>query len=224
MGVAEITEVASAVLTALTACAALYALRQARADRQVAIDAYNAQTQPLLTDLAAGIVREQIPWHEVSGEIVQRVVDRAEISVGAAGPEPIAGATVPIRNVGNGAARVTAVTFLLADGTTASGDIRNPVVPSGEFTVVSLWREVDEAGGQLAERVGLEYADFSVLIAYSDASGRPREALRLDISNGQTPYVRARGWAETTAGLQASLPVPRSASAPAKGSDEPDVA
>lgn len=195
MNAADVAQLASAAFTAVTASAALITVRQARADRQIALDAYQAETQPLITDLPYGLVREEIDWHEASGKLSKRTIDKAEISVGVAGPEPIAGATVPIRNVGNGAARITSVAFGLADGSEAFGDVRNPVLPANELTHASFRRGPTDEDVALAESIGMEYQNFSVIISYADASSRPREAVRLDIVNGERPHVSDRRWA-----------------------------
>lgn len=134
--------------------------------------------------------------------MTKRMVDRAEISVGSAGPEPVAGATVPIRNVGNGAARITSVTFRLADGSEALGDVRNPVVPPNEITFASFWRDTGEDDGAMAEAIGMVYENFDVIICYADASGRPRETVRLAIVNGEHPRVAEREWASDPAALR----------------------
>ena len=201
---ADIAEIASAAFTAVTAATALITVRQARAERQVAVDAYEAQTQPLITDLPYGLVHEEVDWHEASGQATKRTFDKAEVSVGSAGPEPVAGATVPIRNVGNGAARVTTVVFRLGDGAEAIGEVRNPVVPPNEITYASFWRDPSQDDGGIAESIGMLYENFDVIISYADASGRAREAVRLEIVNGQHPHVANRQWATDAAALRRS--------------------
>lgn len=187
-------QAASTGLAAITALAALFTVRHARSESRLARDAFEAQTQPLLTDVPRGLFREEIDWHEASGEMTRRIVDRAEISVGTSGPEPIAHASIPVRNVGNGCARINAVEFMLADGSVASGQVSNPVLPSGELTFASLACGPGDQGLDVAESIGLEYQDFSVVIDYADASGRPRGATRLDIANGQYPHIVGRRW------------------------------
>ncbi len=195
MTAADIAQIGSAAFTAVTAATALITVRQARADRQIAIDAYDAETQPLITDLPYGLVPEEVDWHEASGQMTKRTVDKAEVSVGTAGPEPLAGATVPIRNVGNGAARITAIAFRLAEGSEAAGQVLNPVLPPDEMTYASFWRDPAEDESGVAEAIGMVYENFDVVISYADASGRAREAVRLDVVNGERPYVADRQWA-----------------------------
>lgn len=62
----DIAELASAVFTAVTAATALVTVRNARSENRIARDALEAQTQPLLTDLPRGLIREEIDWHELS--------------------------------------------------------------------------------------------------------------------------------------------------------------
>jgi hypothetical protein len=120
--------------------------------------------------------------------------------VGASGPEPIAGASVPVRNVGNGCARILDVTFVLPDGSKTRGSVSNPVLPPNEWTRVQLGRAPEEDGIAVAEEIGMAYSDFAVIVRYADASARPREIVRLDVANGQHPYVRDRSWDPLSAG------------------------
>jgi hypothetical protein len=79
-----IAELASAAFTAVTAAAALLTVRNGRSENRIARDALEAQTQPLVTDLPRGLIREEMDWHDASGQMSRRMVDRAEISVGPA--------------------------------------------------------------------------------------------------------------------------------------------
>jgi hypothetical protein len=124
-------QVVSTGFAAASALAALLTVRHTRSESKVARDAFEAQTQPLLTDVPRGLVKEEIDWHEASGHMSRRLVDRSEIGVGTMGPEPISFVSVPVRNVGNGCARITAVKFVLSDGSEAHGQINNPVLPPG---------------------------------------------------------------------------------------------
>lgn len=197
MSGAEVAQLASAVFTALTALAALLTVRHIRFESRVARDAFEAETEPLLTDVPRGVMKEEIDWHEASGEMSRRLVDRSEISVGTMGSEPIAFVSVPVRNVGNGCARVRTVTFLLADRSEAQGGVRNPVLPPGELTEANLTCAPNDNGANVAESIGMEYQDFAVIIDYADASNRPRGAARFDIANGQYPHIAARMWASS---------------------------
>lgn len=192
-------QVASAVFTAATATAALLAIRQAKQQTQTAREALEAQTQPLLTDVPRG--RLQLPRapDERSGQS-PGFKDADEINIGTSGPEPLCSASVPIRNVGNGTARVDTITFKTNDGE-APGSVGSPVIPPAEISRVSLHCLPNDECSLAAESIAIELADFSVLIDYSDASGRPRGRLRLDIANGQYPYVRGRTWARDRAAL-----------------------
>jgi hypothetical protein len=97
--------------------------------------------------------------------------------------------------VGNGCARIQTVLFVADDGSEAVGGVPTPVLPANEFTLAQLGRTPGEDGIVVAESIGMEYRDFSVIIGYADASNRPREAVRLDIANGQKPRVKGRRWA-----------------------------
>ena len=85
MYASDAIQAASTGLEAITALAALFTVRHARSESRLARDAFEAQTQPLLTDVPRGLFREEIDWHEASGEMTRRIVDRAEISVGTSG-------------------------------------------------------------------------------------------------------------------------------------------
>jgi hypothetical protein len=195
-------QVASTAFAAASAFAALTTVWLARSQSRVARESFEAQTQPLLTDAPRGLFLEEIDWHEASGEITRRIKDKATISVGTAGPEPIAFASVPVRNVGNGCARISAVAFLLPDGTMAAGRIDNPVVPTGELTHARLDAGPEDDGALVAESIGMAYHDFTVILEYADAGSRPRGAVRIDVANGQYPHVTARRWADDVAELR----------------------
>ena len=129
MDMTDAAQTASAVFTALTALAALLTVHHAQHEMRIARDALEAETQPLLTDVPRGVFFDEREWHEINGTTTLKRFDRSEIGVGAHGPEPVASVRVPIRNVGNGPARVTRVAFVGVDGTTAHGQIENPVLP-----------------------------------------------------------------------------------------------
>jgi hypothetical protein len=186
---------------AISACAALGAVWLSRSQSRIAREAFEADTQPLLTDAPRGLFLEEIDWHEVSGETTRRMKDKAKIGVGAAGSEPIAFASVPVRNVGNGCARIGAVTFLLDDGSQAAGRVDNPVLPSGELTYARLDAGPEDNGVAVAESIGMAYDDFAILLDYADAGNRARGAVRLDVTNGQYPHVVKRRWGASTAEL-----------------------
>jgi hypothetical protein len=46
------------------------------------------------------------------------------------------------------------------------------------------------------------YENFDVIMCYADASGRPRETVRLAIVNGEHPHVAEREWASDPAALR----------------------
>ena len=89
-------------------------VRHIRVESRIARDAFEAETEPLLADVPRGVMKEEINWHEASGEMPRRLVDKSEIDVGTMGSEPIAFVSVPVRNVGNGCARVRTVTAVHA--------------------------------------------------------------------------------------------------------------
>lgn len=205
MSGSDTAQVVSTGFAALSACAALAAVWLSRSQSRVAREAFEADTQPLLTDVPRGVYLKQVDWHEASGEITQRTEDNAEINVGVFGNargEPIASGTVPVRNVGNGCARIGAVTFLLGDDSHAAGRVENPVLPSGELTYVRLEAGREDEGVRVAESIGMEYQDFAVLLDYADAASRPSGAVRLDVANGQYPHITGRCWADSVAELR----------------------
>src|SRR4051795_12657059 len=114
----------SAVFTAIAAGAAWWTVRYASAQSETAREAFLAETQPLLTDVPRG--RERRPtWWDESGQ-PGGWEDLGEISVGSmGGPDLIASVSVPVRSVGNGAARIQQVTFSVR-GLEAPGDVSNP--------------------------------------------------------------------------------------------------
>jgi hypothetical protein len=194
MDATDVAQTASAVFTALTALAALLTVRQARHENRIARDALEAETQPLVTDVPRGVFYEEREWHEVDGTMSLKRFDRSEITLGASGPEPVAGVRVPIRNVGNGPARITQIRFVCVDGTTAPGRVENPVLPPGELTSVGLWATPEDSDWGAAEAMAMALDDFEVVIEYADASSHPREAVELRVANGQHPRVTARNW------------------------------
>lgn len=107
MSGSDTAQVVSTGFAAASACAALWAVWLSRSQSRVAREAFEADTQPLVTDVPRGLFLEETDWHEVSGEITRRVQDKSEISVGTfegAPGEPVASVSVPVRNVGNGCA------------------------------------------------------------------------------------------------------------------------
>jgi hypothetical protein len=194
MDAADVAQIASAAFTALAALAALLTVRQARHETRIAREALEAETQPLITDVPRGLFTEEIEWHNSDGATSMKRRDRSELSVGTSGPEPISSVSVPVRNVGNGPARMGDVTFVSSGGEPARGSVANPVLPPGELTHVGLAAGPDDAGVAVAESIAMAYEDFGVVIAYADASGHPREAVRLQITNGQHPRVTDRRW------------------------------
>jgi hypothetical protein len=135
---------------------------------------FEAQTQPLLTDLPS----RDPPGAEEDNPL-------AEIRVGSA--DGYVWASVPVRNVGNATALVQNVIFL-ADGEEADGEVTNEVVPKGESARLLLILERVNGSPSFtrwAEMFGQPDRDFSVLVGYADASGRPRGALRFDVRKRQ---------------------------------------
>lgn len=199
---ASSAQVASTAFAAASAFAALTTVWLSRSQSRIAREALEADTQPLLTDAPRGLFLEEIDWHEASGKMTRRIEDRATIKVGNVGPEPVGFASVPIRNVGNGCARINTVVFRLADGREAGGRVDNPVLPAKELTHARIDAGPDDDGADVAESIGLEYQDFAVLLNYADVGGRLRGALRIDIANGQYPHVTVRRWADSLTQLR----------------------
>ena len=205
---ADVAQIAGAAFTALAAGAAWLTVRHADSQNKTARETLDAQTQPLLADLPWGVFRERdesIPANmRMRGDEWR---DEAEISVGVYSSSrnhdrPSYGASVAIRNVGNGTARVRQVHFIPrpfvigedADAIEASAS--NPVIPPREFTRVGFMIEEDDERAALAESISAAYSDFDVRISYDDASGRPRGELRLQVANGQHPRVVNREWSD----------------------------
>lgn len=204
MDAADVAQMTSAAFTALAALAALLTVRQARHETRIAREALEAETQPLITDVPRGLFTEEIEWHNSDDTISMKRQDHSELSIGTFGPEPISSVSVPVRNVGNGPARMGDVTFVSSGGDSATGWVANPVLPPGELTQVGLSAGPDDAGVAAAESIAMAYEDFAVVIAYADASGHPREAVRLQITNGQHPRVTDRRWDSRATDLQSS--------------------
>lgn|ERR1039458_8896460 len=199
MDAGSTAQVASAVFTAVTATGALLAIRQAKQQTLTAREALETQTQPLLTDVPRGRLQEPRGLDIRPGQPTS-LKDAGQIEIGTSGAEPLCSASVPIRNVGNGTARIDAITFKTYDGE-APGSINSPVIPPAEISRVHLHALPKDADSLAAESIAIELRDFSILIDYSDASGRHRGSLRLDIANGQHPYVRDRTWGRDRAEL-----------------------
>jgi hypothetical protein len=189
---ADLAQIASAVFAAAAAAAAWIAVRHAERQAQTADAALEAQTQPLLTD---------IPSRDPAGQREEN--PSAEIRVGS--NDDIAWASVPVRNVGNGTALVQTVVFV-ADGAEADGAASNEVVPKGELARLRLILHRKAGSPSLAMAEGW-HADrqFSVLVGYADASGRPRGALRLDVQNRN---VSDRRWADAVERLRQVVELP----------------
>jgi hypothetical protein len=192
MNAGSISQVASAIFTAVAAMCALFAIRQARQQTLTAREALETQTQPLLADVPRGRLQEPTRVDARAGESIS-VKDAGEIRVSTSGDEPLCSASVPIRNVGNGTARVDSITFRTPDGE-VHGSVDSQVIPPGEISRTHLDCLPADPKSLAAESIAIELNDFSVLIDYSDTSGRHRGSLRLDIKNGARPYVSSRTW------------------------------
>jgi hypothetical protein len=195
LGAADVAQIASALFTAVAAGAAWWTVRHAGTQSATAREALDVQTQPLLTDVPRGQQRRPT-WFDESGE-PGSWEDAGDISVGLSGPEPVASVGVPLRNVGTGTARIRDVIFTVG-GAQAPGRASNPVVPSGETTrAILAVADGDPAYGS-AEEIAGAYEDFSVTVSYADVSGRLRGVVKLDVRNGQYPWVVGRSWTEIT--------------------------
>jgi hypothetical protein len=192
MDAGSVSQVASAIFTASTATVAFLAMFQAKQQTQMAREALETQTQPLLADVPRGRLQEPVRVDARPGESTS-VKDAGEIRVSASGDEPLCSVSVPIRNVGNGTARVNAITFMTPDGD-IQGSVDSPVIPPREISRAHLDSLPTDLGSLAAESIAIERQNFSVLIDYSDASGRRRGSLRLDIANGARPHVKDRDW------------------------------
>jgi hypothetical protein len=160
-----------------------------RDQNKTARDALEASTLPFVTSVPRGLYREERgdgpadrKWSDLS---------RVSVSTPSDGNRSLFAASVPIRNVGSGLARTDGVQFHVG-GETIGATPWNVVLPSGELTRVGFTVDEDHPDIRAAEAIAIEYEDFSVTIAYSDASGRPRGTARLEVSNGEHPFVSVR--------------------------------
>jgi hypothetical protein len=181
----DVAQVGGAVAAAAAAIAALLTVRHAEAQNKTARDALEAATLPVITSVPRGMYRERFrgpkdDWHDLSEVSVGTPSDRLGVYFAA---------SVPIRNVGSGLARLDRVEFSV-DGARIDATPSNVVLPSGELTRVGFSRTEDDPDIRAAEAIAIEYQDFVVTIAYSDASGRPRGTTRLGVQNGEFPFVR----------------------------------
>ncbi len=145
---AEVAQVASAGFTAIAAGAALRTVRHAQSQSESALDAVEAQTQPLIAPVPWGLYRK--------AEYARGVEDRdpAEISVGVYSTpdgQGELGAWVPIRNVGNGAARLRHARFVVGSEALV-GEPENLVLPSNELTRVGFRVSIMPRGQQSPRR------------------------------------------------------------------------
>jgi hypothetical protein len=218
---ADVAQVASTVFAAASAFAAMGAVRLASSQSATAREALEADTQPLITDVPRGVFLEEIDWREGSGKTTRRRGDRAEIGVGTAGPEPVAFASVPVRNVGNGCARIGAVTFLLGDDSEATGRVDNPVLPSGELTHVRL-----AAGPRMMASGSPSQSRWSIRISPSCWTTRMRAAER-EARCGSISLTASIPTLRSDAGRVASMSFVEQPSLPVPGhrdSTEPQAA
>ncbi len=182
----EWAQTVSAVAAAVAAIAALVTVRHLRAQTRAAQDALEAQTRPFIANVPKGLYRERA---EASGR------DPADVSLGTystpRSDRPAFGASVPIRNVGNGAALIESVEFEVG-GDVVEASAETLVLPPGELTRVGFMVEDGDEGARAAEAIAAVLEDFAVTIAFSDAAGHHRDETRLEVRNGQYPHVKAR--------------------------------
>ena len=211
MDAANIAQLASAGFTALAALAALLTVRQSRHETRIASDALEAETQPLITDVPRGLFVEESEWRSPDGTTSIRRRDRSAVSVGVYNsggsdePDPVCVVSIPVRNVGNGPARIQRATFV-CNGCSALGTVGNPVLPSGEMTLVGLDALPDDPDVGVAEDMAMMLENFEVVVEYADAGGRPREAVSLTVSSGEHPHVSDRRWARDQLALHHPRP------------------
>jgi hypothetical protein len=107
----------------------------------------------------------------------------------------------PLWNVGNGLAVIDQVIFMFSSGTPFVGTADNPVIPTDERTYArfDVTPETSSAWTELEAFFGQNDPNFSVLVSYGDASGRPRGAVRLDMyrSASRGWYPRQIHWGDT---------------------------
>ena len=174
----------------------------AREQGRTAQRALEAETAPFLTNVPAGLIDEPHKRNALTRRVIT-TRDAASIDAYIASlNESEAWITVPLRNVGNGLALIQTTIFLIGSPEPRTGAPANPALPAGERTRVSLRlpsssTEYDDVAGPLAAQ-----SNFSVVVAYGDASGTTRGAVRLDVYHDALRmtrpwYVRQVHWGDT---------------------------
>jgi hypothetical protein len=188
----EWAQVGSAFFTALAALAALRTVQHAEAQNETARATLEASTRPLIAEVPYGIYRKQVDWQTLDGEVEVRWEDLSDVNVGtytSRKGEPEFGASLPIRNVGAGVARIERAEFQVSNGSIEARPF-NVVLPPGELTRVGFIVGEGHPDLAIAEAIATEYQDFTARITYSAAVGEATGTTELRVINGQSPYVR----------------------------------
>lgn len=188
-------------------------LQQARASHrqaELAEQALSAQSSPLLTDVPFGIPavsgysainrgEKSRIMQEVFGPKQPHYSDASVVNVfvdetGGSG----ARLYVPFRNVGNGAALIGTVEFLLSGNSGFTGSASTPVVPVGEVAEAVLKVPFDHHSYAEPLAIVNENRPFSVVVTYSDVDKQDFRTVRLDISPSDSDwFVRQVHWADS---------------------------
>jgi hypothetical protein len=188
----EWAQVGSAFFTAVAALAALRTVKHADTQNETARATLEASTRPLIAEVPYGLYRKQIEWRTADGKVEPRWEDLSDVNVGTytsskGGPE--FGASLPIRNVGSGVARIERAEFRVAEGSIEARPF-NVLLPPGELTRVGFIVGEGHPDLAVAETIAIEYEDFTATIAYSAAVGESTGTVELRVINGDSPYVR----------------------------------
>jgi hypothetical protein len=158
--------------------------------------ALRAQTTPLLADVPYGVPKVSgyapMPRDPARRAGAMEILglgphqphyrDASELYTGIdEGGDETASLSVPVRNIGLGAAVITSVEFRLLEREPVTGLCSSPVVPHGEVVVAELEVHPKDPRYTEARRVVEDASTFSVVVAYSDANGEAIGAVRLDV-------------------------------------------
>jgi hypothetical protein len=187
--------------------------RQAEASEQ----ALSTQTTPLLSDVPYGIPiitsyrlvrdggQQSIMQSFLMGRREPVYSDGSEISayIDENGAKDVS-IDVPFRNVAPGTAIIDTVVFRTAADIQIAGASETPVLPAGEITTAGISLLPSAELYEAAKDVVATHEAFSVLVAYSDAAGVPRGAIRLDVASEAAPedetwFVRQVHWGDSIA-------------------------
>lgn len=116
--------------------------------------------------------------------------DRAEIWVKPVAPAGRLEISVPIRNVGIGAALIDAVT-LKVGAAVIHGNVTTVLLPPDELTRANFEIDKDSDDQGIARSLEVERQDFAVTIQYSDVTAERRGKAEVEVANRESsPYIK----------------------------------